>query len=58
VALSERGLYAGVIDGQMGAKTMEGLRKFQVQASLPSTGTADSATMEKLGLHCETARVE
>jgi hypothetical protein len=58
LALSERGLYTGAIDGQMGAKTVEGLRKFQVQASLPSTGTADSATLEKLGLHCETARVE
>jgi hypothetical protein len=55
LALSERGLYAGAIDGRIGPKTEEGLRKFQVQASLPSTGTADSATLEKLGVRCEAA---
>jgi hypothetical protein len=58
LALSERGLYAGAIDGRMGAKTEEGLRKFQVQASLPSTGTADSVTLEKLRVHCEAATGE
>jgi Putative peptidoglycan binding domain len=58
LALSKRGLYTGEIDGRIGPKTEEGLRKFQVQASLPSTGTADSATLEKLGVPCEAASVE
>jgi hypothetical protein len=56
LALSERGFYAGAIDGKMGAQSAEGLRKFQLQTSLPVTGTVDPATMEKLGLRCETAR--
>jgi hypothetical protein len=58
LALSERGLYTGAIDGRLGPKTEEGLRKFQVRVSLPSTGTADPATLEKLGVHCEAAGVE
>jgi hypothetical protein len=58
LALRARGLYAGEIDGVIGPRTEDGLMKFQIRTSLPPTGTADSATLEKLGVHCETASLE
>jgi Putative peptidoglycan binding domain len=52
-ALTKLGFYAAPIDGLFGSATLEAVRRFQVAASLPPTGTVDSATVEKLGVRCE-----
>ena len=49
-ALNDRGFSAGPADGQWGPATSDALRRFQLAAGLPATGTADSQTMVALGL--------
>ncbi|MBL7661229.1 peptidoglycan-binding protein [bacterium] len=40
-----------VVDGIMGKKTVEALKAFQKKTGLKTTGKADVATIEKLGLN-------
>src|SRR3984893_15876344 len=49
VALRFQGLYAGPIDGLVGAGTVEAVRAFQRRQGLPSTGRADVRTRAALG---------
>ena len=44
-ALNDRGFNAGPVDGQWGPATSDALRRFQLAAGLPATGSADSQTM-------------
>jgi len=50
-ALKNHGLDPGPIDGAMGPKTMDALRNFQSQNSLPATGKLDEKTEVALGVH-------
>lgn len=38
------------VDGILGKRSMEALRKFQQQSGLPETGQLDAATLDKLGI--------
>jgi hypothetical protein len=49
-ALNDRGFYAGPADGQWGPATSDAVRRFQLAAGLPATGSADSTTMNALGV--------
>ncbi len=49
-SLSERGLYAGAIDGKMGAQTKDAIRQFQAQNGLRQDGIAGTQTLAKLGI--------
>ena len=49
VALHERGLYAGPIDGIVGPKTVRGVRRFQRRAGLQVDGVAGPRTRRALG---------
>lgn len=49
-ALQEKGYNPGPIDGMMGPRTREALKKFQTAAGLETTGTLNQATAEKLGV--------
>jgi hypothetical protein len=48
--LAVRGYYSGPINGQRTNEFVQGLRKFQADASGASTGAIDSYTVENLGL--------
>ena len=49
-ALNDRGFQAGAVDGQWGPSTEDALRRFQAAAGLPVTGSADSQTLNALGV--------
>jgi peptidoglycan hydrolase-like protein with peptidoglycan-binding domain len=49
VALSERGLYSGTVDGVAGATTTAAVRAFQRRAHLPVDGVAGTRTRTALG---------
>lgn len=49
-ALNDRGFSVGPVDGQWGPSTEDGVRRFQAAAGLPVTGTADSQTLNALGV--------
>jgi peptidoglycan hydrolase-like protein with peptidoglycan-binding domain len=49
-ALADRGYDVGLIDGQLGPKTADALRKFQSKTQLPVTGRLDSQTIAALHL--------
>jgi peptidoglycan hydrolase-like protein with peptidoglycan-binding domain len=48
-ALNKDG-YSLAVDGKMGKQTHDALKKFQKANGLPATGTADAATLKKLGV--------
>ena len=48
--LAERGYDPGTIDGLMGWRTRDAIRKFQRSAGLPDTGEIDDAALAALGL--------
>jgi peptidoglycan hydrolase-like protein with peptidoglycan-binding domain len=48
-ALNEHGFNAGEVDGVLGARTREALKKFQSQAGLPATGELDAQTLTAVG---------
>ena len=54
--LAERGYDPGSLNGQMGRKTREALKRFQSDNGLPGTGEADAATRVALG-SCDQAEV-
>lgn len=54
-ALSEAGFYKGSIDGVIGAKTKEALRKFQEANDLKVDGVCGPKTWEKLKAYSEEA---
>ncbi|MCC7373806.1 MAG: peptidoglycan-binding protein [Verrucomicrobiales bacterium] len=49
LALAQRGISSGPIDGVMGSQTRSALRTFQRAEGLPSTGALDSNTVRRLG---------
>ena len=51
IALKNAGFYQGVIDGQIGQKTKEAIRKFQEANGLTGDGVIGSRTWEILGKH-------
>ena len=46
--LVQRGFYQGDPDGQIGAKTRDALRNFQVSIGLPADGFASAGMLERL----------
>ena len=54
-ALSEAGFYKGSIDGVIGTKTKEALRKFQEANNLKADGVCGPKTWEKLKAYLEEA---
>jgi peptidoglycan hydrolase-like protein with peptidoglycan-binding domain len=48
--LKDDGDYTGPIDGKMGPKTAEAIKKFQKSNGLPQTGHLDQQTASKLGI--------
>lgn len=50
------GEYNGVIDGEMGTKTIAGIKSFQRTHKLPSTGVIDRQTIDRLILESDAAR--
>lgn len=49
-ALKDKGHYEGEVDGIMGPKTREAMKKFQKAEGIQETGRLDAETMAKLGL--------
>lgn len=50
IKLNSLGLYNGVIDGVMGAQTVQALKSFQALKSLPQTGRMTTDTLNALGV--------
>ena len=48
--LKDDGDYTGQVDGKMGPKTAQALKKFQQSNGLPQTGHLDQQTASKLGI--------
>jgi peptidoglycan hydrolase-like protein with peptidoglycan-binding domain len=48
--LKDDGDYAGQVDGKMGPKTAQAIKKFQQSNGLPQTGHLDQQTASKLGV--------
>lgn len=48
--LAAAGLDPGPLDGVLGGKTREAIKRYQQQSSLPQSGALDAATLEKLGI--------
>ena len=48
--LRERGLFGGELTGYYGSQTQNAVSRFQKQQGLPVTGTADAATLARLGI--------
>jgi peptidoglycan hydrolase-like protein with peptidoglycan-binding domain len=48
--LKDDGDYTGQVDGKMGPKTAQALKKFQQSNGLPQTGRLDQQTASKLGV--------
>ncbi|MEJ0042799.1 MAG: peptidoglycan-binding protein [Rhizomicrobium sp.] len=48
--LHEFGYYAGVIDGVLGSKTKDALKRYQLVKGLSETGVMDDATLTSLGI--------
>jgi len=48
--LKDDGDYTGSVDGKMGPKTAEAIKKFQKSNGLPQTGHLDQQTASKLGI--------
>ena len=51
IALKNAGFYQGTIDGQIGQKTKDAIRKFQEAKGLTGDGVIGSRTWEILGKH-------
>jgi His-Xaa-Ser repeat protein HxsA len=52
--LKDDGDYTGAIDGKLGPKTAQALKKFQQSNGLPQTGRLDQQTASKLGISMNT----
>jgi len=48
--LKDDGDYTGQVDGKMGPKTAQAIKKFQQSNGLPQTGHLDQQTASKLGV--------
>ena len=48
--LKDDGDYTGQVDGKMGPKTAQAIKKFQQSNGLPQTGHLDQQTASKLGI--------
>ena len=48
--LKDDGDYTGQVDGKMGPKTAQAIKKFQQSNGLPQTGRLDQQTVSKLGI--------
>lgn len=48
--LKDMGYYSGTIDGVNGPQTARAIGTFQIDRNLPSTGKADSATLDELNI--------
>jgi hypothetical protein len=49
-ALTERGLYSGLADGELGDSTRLGILRLQIESKRPATGELDAGTLALLGL--------
>jgi rare lipoprotein A len=47
-ALKMEGLHPGAVDGVVGRRTRQALRAYQTRVGLPSTGSLDDATLQRL----------
>jgi peptidoglycan hydrolase-like protein with peptidoglycan-binding domain len=48
--LHDLGYYEGTIDGKLGPKTVDALRRYQAVQNYPVTGKMDDATIAGLGI--------
>jgi len=53
LSLRDKGLYHGRIDGLLGPRTRESIRRYQGSEGLPVTGRLDAETAGKLGVGSE-----
>lgn len=57
-ALQKQGFDPGPVDGMMGPKTREAIRRFQRAKGLQITGTMDTKTLDALGLEARVENIE